>query len=134
MLTKLNQVYSDERYNNLDVIPILAGCWNRVVLLWPIFFLWSNRSVCIHIIGYILAGINKIQKMKVINIYINELDDTIKDWMIKETTSKISNRYKQIHIAEDIGVNTTQLWRFMNNKKVSEDFYIKWFKWYSKNQ
>jgi hypothetical protein len=54
--------------------------------------------------------------------------------MINETTSRISNRYKQIHIAEDIGVNTTQLWRFMNDKKVSEDFYIKWFKWYSKNQ
>lgn len=72
--------------------------------------------------------------MKVINIYLSNVDDTIKTWMIKETTSKISNRYKQIHIAEDIGVNTTQLWRFMNNKKVSEDFYIKWFKWYSKNQ
>jgi hypothetical protein len=54
--------------------------------------------------------------------------------MINETTSRISNRYKQIHIAEDIGVNTTQLWRFMNDKKVSEDFYIKWFNWYCKNQ
>jgi hypothetical protein len=134
MLTKLNQHYSNERYCNLDFNTILAGCWDSVILLWPIFFLWTNRSVCIYIIGYILAGINKIQKMKVINIYLNELDDTIKDWMIKETTSKISNRYKQIHVAEDIGVNTTQLWRFMNNKKVSEDFYIKWFKWYSKNQ
>jgi hypothetical protein len=52
--------------------------------------------------------------------------------MIRETKFRISNRYKQIHIAEDIGVNTTQLWRFMNESKVSEDFYIKWFKWYSK--
>ena len=134
MLTKLNQHYSNERYCNLVINTILAGCWDSVILLWPIFFLWTNRSVCIYIIGCILVGINKIQKMKVINIYLNELDDTIKDWMIKETTSKISNRYKQIHVAEDIGVNTTQLWRFMNNKKVSEDFYIKWFKWYSKNQ
>ena len=134
MLTKLNQHYSNERYCNLVINTILAGCWDSVILLWPIFFLWTNRSIYIYIICCILVGINKIQKMKVINIYLNELDDTIKDWMIKETTSKISNRYKQIHVAEDIGVNTTQLWRFMNNKKVSEDFYIKWFKWYSKNQ
>lgn len=69
-----------------------------------------------------------------INIYFKDTDINIKQWMINETTSKISNRYKQIHIAEDIGVNTTQLWRFMNDKKVSEDFYIKWFKWYCKNQ
>jgi len=67
-----------------------------------------------------------------INIYFKDTDINIKQWMINETTSRISNRYKQIHIAEDIGVNTTQLWRFMNDKKVSEDFYIKWFKWYSK--
>jgi hypothetical protein len=69
-----------------------------------------------------------------INIYFKDTDINIKKWMINETTSRISNRYKQIHIAEDIGVNTTQLWRFMNDKKVSEDFYIKWFKWYYKNQ
>ena len=70
--------------------------------------------------------------MKTITIYLKDTDDNIKTWMIKETKSRISNRYKQIHIAEDIGVNTTQLWRFMNESKVSEDFYIKWFKWYSK--
>jgi hypothetical protein len=69
-----------------------------------------------------------------INIYFKDTDINIKQWMINETTSRISNRYKQIHIAEDIGVNTTQLWRFMNDKKVSEDFYIKWFNWYCKNQ
>jgi hypothetical protein len=69
-----------------------------------------------------------------INIYFKDTDINIKQWMINETTCRISNRYKQIHIAEDIGVNTTQLWRFMNDKKVSEDFYIKWFKWYCKNQ
>jgi hypothetical protein len=72
--------------------------------------------------------------MKTITIYFKGVNENIKTWMITETKSRISNRYKQIHIAEDIGVNTTQLWRFMNNKKVSEDFYIKWFKWYSKNQ
>lgn len=71
--------------------------------------------------------------MKTLNIYLN-LDETIKDFMLRETKSRISNRYKQIHIAEDMGVNTTQLWRFMKGDKVSEDFYIKWFNWYLKNQ
>ena len=71
--------------------------------------------------------------MKTLNIYLN-LDETIKDFMLRETKSRVSNRYKQIHIAEDMGVNTTQLWRFMKGDKVSEDFYIKWFKWYLKNQ
>ncbi len=71
--------------------------------------------------------------MKTLNIYLN-LDETIKDFMLRETKSRVSNRYKQIHIAEDMGVNTTQLWRFMKGEKVSEDFYIKWFNWYLKNQ
>lgn len=71
--------------------------------------------------------------MKTLNIYLN-LDETIKDFMLRETKSRVSNRYKQIHIAEDMGVNTTQLWRFMKGDKVSEDFYIKWFNWYAKNQ
>ncbi len=71
--------------------------------------------------------------MKTLNIYLN-LDETIKDFMLREIKSRVSNRYKQIHIAEDMGVNTTQLWRFMKGDKVSEDFYIKWFNWYLKNQ
>ena len=71
--------------------------------------------------------------MKSINIFLN-VDETIKHFMLKETQSRITKRYKQVHIAEDIGVNTTQLWRFMSGEKVSEDFYIKWFNWYAKNQ
>jgi hypothetical protein len=71
--------------------------------------------------------------MNSINIFLN-VDESIKDFMLRETKSRVSNRYKQIHIAEDIGVNTTQLWRFMKGDKVSEDFYIKWFNWYLKNQ
>lgn len=71
--------------------------------------------------------------MKSINIFLN-VNESIKDFMLRETKSRVSNRYKQIHIAEDIGVNTTQLWRFMKGDKVSEDFYIKWFNWYLKNQ
>ena len=71
--------------------------------------------------------------MKSINIFLN-VDESIKDFMLRETKSRVSNRYKQIHIAEDMGVNTTQLWRFMKGDKVSEDFYIKWWKWFVKNQ
>ena len=70
--------------------------------------------------------------MRAFTLFIDH-QDTIKEWMIKETASRTSTRYKQVHIAEDMGVNTSQLWRFMNNKKVSEDFYIKWFNWYMKN-
>lgn len=117
----------------MDFNAITAHCGDSFILLWLILFFWSHWNIYIDSFISILANHND-KKMKTINIYLNNLDDTIKDWMIKETKSKISNRYKQVHIAEDIGVNTTQLWRFMNNKKVSEDFYIKWFKWYSKNQ
>ena len=111
---------------------MLVDDGHRVVLLWLVLFLWSHWHIHFHSTNYILARINKIQKMKTITIYLKDSDDNIKTWMIKETKSRISNRYKQIHVAEDIGVNTTQLWRFMNESKVSEDFYIKWFKWYSK--
>ena len=117
----------------MDINSMLVDDGHRVILLWLILFFRSHWNIYIDSFINILVNLND-KKMKVINIYLSNVDDTIKDWMIKETTSKISNRYKQIHIAEDIGVNTTQLWRFMNNKKVSEDFYIKWFKWYSKNQ
>lgn len=131
MLIKLNQVYSDERYYNLDINAIRAGCWDSVILLWPVSFLWHYWIICIYITGCVLVDVNK-EIMKIITIYLKNPDDNIKEWMIRETKSRISNRYKQVHIAEDIGVNTTQLWRFMNESKVSEDFYIKWFKWYSK--
>ena len=68
--------------------------------------------------------------MKTISIFLADPNTNIKDWMIAETKAKMSNRYKQIHVAEDMQVQTSQLWRFLNNKKVNEDFYIKWFKWY----
>lgn len=111
---------------------MLVDDGHRVLLLWLVLFLWSHWHIHFYSTNHILVGINKIQKMKTITIYLKDTDDNIKEWMIRETKSRISNRYKQIHVAEDIGVNTTQLWRFMNESKVSEDFYIKWFKWYSK--
>lgn len=112
--------------------PILDYLRDRFILLHYLSVFQYNRISCIHITGYILAGCN-YKKMKTLNIYLN-LDETIKDFMLRETKSRVSNRYKQIHIAEDMGVNTTQLWRFMKGDKVSEDFYIKWFNWYLKNQ
>lgn len=72
--------------------------------------------------------------VRTITIYLREFDHDVKKWMQEETIYKISNRYKQSHIAEDIGVTNTQMSRFLNNHKVSEDFYIKWFNWFVKNQ
>lgn len=70
--------------------------------------------------------------VRTITIYLRDFDSNIKTWMIEEIQSRINNRYKQSHIAEDIGVTNTQMSRFLNNHKVSEDFYIKWFNWYQK--
>jgi hypothetical protein len=67
-----------------------------------------------------------------ISIILKDSDSNIKTWMIEQTKSTMNNRYKQIHLAEDIGINHTQMSRFLNDKKVSEDFYIKWFNWYAK--
>jgi hypothetical protein len=116
----------------LDINAIPPGGRGSFILLWNIPCLGIYGPFYINSFISIVAGINKTLKMKTITIYLNDPDDNIKTWMIKETKFRISNRYKQIHVAEDIGVNTTQLWRFMNDSKVSEDFYIKWFKWYSK--
>ena len=59
-------------------------------------------------------------------------DFSIKKWMIEQTTARITNRYKQTHIAEDIGVHNSQLCRFMSGNTVTDAFYDKWFKWYIK--
>jgi predicted XRE-type DNA-binding protein len=55
---------------------------------------------------------------------------SIKQWMIEQTNLRMTNRYKQIHIAEDIGVNGSQLSRFLTGNTVKDSFYEKWFKWY----
>ena len=57
-------------------------------------------------------------------------DFSIKQWMIEQTNLRMTNRYKQIHIAEDIGVNGSQLSRFLTGNTVKDSFYEKWFKWY----
>ncbi len=45
---------------------------------------------------------------------------SLKDFMIKETKSKLTNRYKLSHYAEDIGVSYCSIWRFTNGKAVGE--------------
>lgn len=132
MRIRLNQAYSDVEVHSLVFIPILDCIRDRSILLHYLPVFQHNRIGCIYITGYILAGCND-EKMKTLNIYLN-LDETIKDFMLRETKSRVSNRYKLIHIAEDMDVHNTQLWRFMKGEKVAEDFYIKWFNWYSKNQ
>lgn len=54
--------------------------------------------------------------------------------MIEETKSKLTQRYKLSHYAEDIGVSYCSIWRFTNGKAVNEQFYIKWWKNYLKKQ
>jgi len=53
--------------------------------------------------------------VRTITIYLREFDSNIKTWMIEEIQSRINNRYKQSHIAEDIGVTNTQMSRFLND-------------------
>jgi hypothetical protein len=57
---------------------------------------------------------------------------SIKDFMIEETKSKLTQRYKLSHYAEDIGVSYCSIWRFTNGKAVNEQFYLKWWKNYLK--
>ena len=60
--------------------------------------------------------------------------ETIKDWMIRETLSILSKRYKAVHLAEDLDVTPSKIHRFLNGKNVNDDFYQRWFSWYVKNQ
>ena len=52
------------------------------------------------------------------NKYIDS-DKTLSSW--------ISKRYKQTHMAEDMGVSDAVLSRFMNGHSVNENFIKKWF-------
>ena len=73
-----------------------------------------------------------LSKMHTITI-LTDNDFSVKQWMIEQTTMRITNRYKQTHIAEDIGVHNSQLSRFMSGNTVTDAFYDKWFKWYIQN-
>ena len=47
----------------------------------------------------------------------------------RELSDQLSNRYKIIHMAEDMGVNTATLYRFMKGKDVKGELYDKAFKY-----
>jgi hypothetical protein len=64
---------------------------------------------------------------------LTDKDFSIKEWMLEQTNLRMTNRYKQTHIAEDMGVNGSQLCRFLNGNTVNDQFYEKWFKWYIQN-
>ena len=61
-------------------------------------------------------------------VYLN-LDESFTEWLRKELKDQLSNRYKIIHMAEDMGVNPAVLYRFMNNKEVRTPFYDSEFKY-----
>jgi hypothetical protein len=67
--------------------------------------------------------------MKTMTIYLSN-DSNVVDWMRKMTTSRLDKRYKMTHLAEDMKVNYSMLYRFMNGKPVGQEFFISWFKYF----
>jgi len=61
-------------------------------------------------------------------------DQSIKDWMIDKTKRMLSNRYKAVHMAEDMGVYPSKIHRFLKGMNVNDQFYQSWFEWYAKNK
>lgn len=64
-------------------------------------------------------------------VYLNT-GQTLTDWMRQELKDKLSTRYKILHMAEDIGVDKFQMYRFMHGKEVKGIFYDKAFKYLMK--
>ena len=46
------------------------------------------------------------------------------------TTSRLNKRYKMTHLAEDMKVKYSMLYRFMNGKPVGQEFFIAWFDYF----
>lgn len=61
-------------------------------------------------------------------IYIKD-DQTFTESLRAELYDKISRRYKIIHLAEDVGVDKFQMYRFMHGQEVTGKFYDKVFKY-----
>lgn len=61
-------------------------------------------------------------------VYLN-LDESFTEWLRKELKDQLSNRYKIIHMAEDMNVQPATLYRFMNGSEVRGGFYDKAFKY-----
>lgn len=61
-------------------------------------------------------------------------DQNIRGWMIERTNQILSNRYKAVHMAEDMEVYPSKVHRFLKGDNVNNEFYDKWFEWYCKNR
>ena len=69
--------------------------------------------------------------MKSMTIYLSD-GENIREFIQRELDSLLVRRYKMTHMAEDMGVSYSMLYRFMNGKSVGEEFYIKAFKYLMK--
>lgn len=69
--------------------------------------------------------------MKSMTIYLSD-GENIRDFIRKELESLLVRRYKMTHMAEDMGVNYSMLYRFMKGDSVGEEFYIQAFKYLMK--
>lgn len=69
--------------------------------------------------------------MKTMTIYLSN-DSTIVDFMRTTTSSHLSSRYKMTHLAEDMKVSYSMLYRFMRGRPVGEEFFVAWFAHFSK--
>ena len=69
--------------------------------------------------------------MKSMTIYLSD-GETIREFIQHELDSLLVKRYKMTHMAEDMSVNYSMLYRFMKGESVSEEFYIQAFKYLMK--
>jgi len=68
--------------------------------------------------------------MKSLTIYLSDGNNVV-DWMRMTTESKLNKRYKLTHLAEDMKVKYSMLYRFVNKKPVSQEFFVAWFRYFS---
>lgn len=67
--------------------------------------------------------------MRSMTIYLSD-DKNIVDFMRLMTTDRLNSRYKMKHLAEDMNVNYSMLYRFMKGKPVGQEFFVAWFKFF----
>lgn len=65
-------------------------------------------------------------RSKTIYLKVNE---TFTDWLRRELQDQLSNRYRAVHMSEDMDVTNITLHRFLHGKDVKSDFYDKAFKY-----
>jgi len=68
--------------------------------------------------------------MKTLTIYLSD-KSTIVDFMRTTIEGKLSSRYKMTHLAEDMKVSYSMLYRFMRGRQVGEEFFVKFFQHFS---